>query len=256
MNWWGKLIGTGVGLLGGPVGALVGAAIGHLYDGNDRAPLDEQKARILYFAYFFSCAGKIAKADGVISASEIEATESIMERFRLNEKNRVFAKNVFRKAKTSKRPIADDFKELAELIQYDSTVAQSFLGGLFEIVRSNGEKLNKKQIQYLLIGEESLRIPPGTIKTWIAGGYAPPLSERGDNAVGEITLAKSFKILSIPSSSNETEIKKAYREKVSHFHPDKLESKQLPKEFIEFANSQLAKINQAYHTIKKARENS
>ena len=60
----------------------------------------------------------------------------------------------------------------------------------------------------------------------------------------------------IPSSSNESEIKKAYREKVSHFHPDKLESKQLPKEFIEFANSQLAKINQAYDTIRKARENS
>lgn len=256
MNWWGKLIGTGVGLLGGPVGALVGAAIGHLYDGNDRAPLEEQKARILYFAYFFSCAGKIAKADGIISSSEIQATESIMERFGLNEKNRAFAKNVFRKAKTSKRPISDDFKELAELIQYDSTVGHSFLGGLFEIVISNGKKLNKRQIQYLLIGEESLKIPSGTIRTWIAGGYAPPLSEPSYKTDRELTLAKSFKILSIPTSSNDIEIKKAYREKVSHFHPDKLESKQLPKEFMEFANSQLSKINQAYETIKKARENS
>ena len=26
MNWWGKLIGSGIGLLGGPMGALVGAA--------------------------------------------------------------------------------------------------------------------------------------------------------------------------------------------------------------------------------------
>ena len=53
MNWWGKLIGTGVGLLGGPIGAIAGAAIGHLYDDGDPTPQNEQKARILYLTYFF-----------------------------------------------------------------------------------------------------------------------------------------------------------------------------------------------------------
>ena len=43
MNWWGKLIGTGVGLLGGPVGALAGAAIGHLYDEDDPTPQNERR---------------------------------------------------------------------------------------------------------------------------------------------------------------------------------------------------------------------
>ena len=53
MNWWGKVIGTGVGMLGGPIGALAGAALGHLYDEDDPTPKNEQKARILYLAYFF-----------------------------------------------------------------------------------------------------------------------------------------------------------------------------------------------------------
>ena len=53
MNWWGKLIGTGVGMFGGPIGALAGAAIGHLYDEDDPTPQNERKARILYLAYFF-----------------------------------------------------------------------------------------------------------------------------------------------------------------------------------------------------------
>ena len=53
MNWWGKLIGTGVGMLGGPIGALAGAALGHIYDDDDPTPLDERRARILYLAYFF-----------------------------------------------------------------------------------------------------------------------------------------------------------------------------------------------------------
>ena len=76
MNWWGKLIGTGIGMFGGPIGALAGAALGHLYDEDDPATQDERKARVLYLAYFFSCAAKVAKADGRISAEEIAVTES------------------------------------------------------------------------------------------------------------------------------------------------------------------------------------
>ena len=65
MNWWGKLIGSGIGLLGGPMGALVGAAIGHLYDEDDITPQDEKKHASCTLLTF-SCASKIAKADGRI----------------------------------------------------------------------------------------------------------------------------------------------------------------------------------------------
>ena len=163
MNWWGKVIGTGVGMLGGPIGALAGAALGHLYDEDDPTPQNEQKARILYLAYFFSCAAKVAKADGGISAAEIQATESMMERMGLNDKTREFAKNVFRKAKVSRRSIDDDFKEAGRLIGYEPTVAQSFLGGCMRLcVRM--EKLNEMQVRYLLRGEERLKLRPGTYR--------------------------------------------------------------------------------------------
>src|SRR6056300_429873 len=102
MNWWGKLIGTGVGLLGGPIGAIAGAAIGHLYDDGDPTPQNEQKARILYLTYFFSCAAKLSKADGHVSAGEIKAVELLIKRMCLSAKTTEFAKNVFRKAKESK----------------------------------------------------------------------------------------------------------------------------------------------------------
>jgi len=33
MSWWGKLIGSGFGfMLGGPLGAIMGAAMGHHFD--------------------------------------------------------------------------------------------------------------------------------------------------------------------------------------------------------------------------------
>ena len=150
MNWWGKLIGTGVGMFGGPIGALAGAAIGHLYDEEDPTPQNERKARILYLAYFFSCAAKISKADGVISSEEISMTESLMDRFGLDDKTKEFAKNVFRKAKKSKRSIDDDFKEVAKLIGFEQTIAQSFVGGLFEIVKANDKKLMNYNLDFSL----------------------------------------------------------------------------------------------------------
>ena len=54
-------------------------------------------------------------------------------------------------------------------------------------------------------------------------------------------------------STADDEIKKIYRQKCNDFHPDKLASKGLPDEFMEYAHEQLAKVNEAYDTIKKAR---
>ena len=250
MNWWGKLIGTGIGMFGGPIGALAGAALGHLYDEDDPATQDERKARVLYLAYFFSCAAKVAKADGRISAEEIAVTESLMQRMGLDEKTAEFAKNVFRKAKGSRRSIDEDFKEVGKMIGYEPTVAQSFLGGLFEIVRSNGEKLNEMQVRFLLRGEERLKLQPGTLRSWIRGGYAPP---QHDPSVDTLSLEEAYDALGLTRDCSELELKKAYRAKAADFHPDKLRSKNLPEEFVAFANNQLAKINQAHQVIRKAR---
>jgi DnaJ like chaperone protein len=249
MNWWGKLIGTGVGMLGGPIGALAGAAIGHLYDDDDPTPQNEKKARILYLAYFFSCAAKIAKADGGVSATEIETTENLMLRFGLDAKTKEFCKNVFRKAKTSRRSIDEDFKEVAKLIGFDQKIAASFIGGLFEIASSDGPNINKLQASYLFRAEERFKVQDGLVRTWLKQGYTPQ-QETPDT---QISLEQAYEVLNISANSSSAAVKKAYYAKAADFHPDKLKSKDLPKEFIEFANSELAKINLAYETIKSAK---
>jgi len=250
MNWWGKLIGTGVGMFGGPIGALAGAAIGHLYDEDDPTPQNERKARILYLAYFFSCAAKISKADGGISSEEISMTELLMDRFGLDDKTKEFAKNVFRKAKNSKRSIDDDFKEVAKLIGFEQTIAQSFVGGLFEIVKSNGKNVNELQIRFLLRAEERFKLQPGTVQSWFKHGYKPPQEE---NSESQISLEEAYEILMVTKDSSDSELKKAYHSKVANFHPDKLKSKNLPDEFMQFANAELAKINLAYETIQNTK---
>ena len=135
----------------------------------------------------------MAKADGRISAEEIAVTESLMQRMGLDERTAEFAKNVFRKAKESRRSIDEDFKEVGKMIGYEPTVAQSFLGGLFEIVRSNGEKLNEMQVRFLLRGEERLKLTPGTLRSWIRGGYA----HQHDPSVDRLSLEEAYDALGL-----------------------------------------------------------
>jgi len=250
MNWWGKLIGTGVGMFGGPLGALVGAAVGHAYDkGEDEAP-DEKKARVLYLAYFFSCLAKVAKADGRVSESEIEVAESLMSRFALNEKMREFAINVFRKAKDGKVPIDDYLTQAGKLIGFDATVAHSFVGGLFEMARAEEGKMSEMQARILLRAEKCLRLPIGTVQSWVRGGYAPPSDDPDSDA---LSLDEAYHTLDVGKTASDSEVKASYRKKCAAFHPDKIQSKGLPPEFTTFANDQLARINQAHDLILKAR---
>ena len=111
MNWWGKVVGTGFGLLAGPVGGLIGGYLGHQLDQQQPGPTDEKKAKLLYHAYFFSAAAKLAKANGGISKTEIAKVESIIQRMQLSPSMEKFSKEIFRKSKTSTRSIQFDFKE-------------------------------------------------------------------------------------------------------------------------------------------------
>ena len=60
-------------------------------------------------------------------------------------------------------------------------------------------------------------------------------------------------MLGLARSSNNDEIKAAYRKLVRELHPDMLVAKGLPKEFISRANDRLAAVNAAYDKITKQR---
>ena len=247
MNWWGKVVGSSIGLVAGPIGALIGGYLGHQIDDNTKPSYDEKKAKLLFYAYFFSSAAKIAKADGVISRQEIEKVESLIRRMELSQKMENFAKDIFRKSKLSNRSIDQEFKECAQLIEYNQSIAHSFMGGLFEIVTCERKKPSSIQIKYLLEGQKLFKMPKGTIKSWFAGGY----SVSGSVANNE-DLTPYFQVLGVSKNASLSEIKNAYRKKISALHPDKLENKQLPKELIVFAKDQVIQINLAFEKIKKA----
>ena len=62
-----------------------------------------------------------------------------------------------------------------------------------------------------------------------------------------------YKILNVPTTATDEEVKTAYREKCRNFHPDRIQAKGLPEEFISFAEKEMQRINLAYEQIRKSR---
>jgi DnaJ like chaperone protein len=241
MAWTGKLIGGVLGSLLGPIGTVVGVGIGHQFDkGANRL---KQTAQTFQVA-FFGCLAKMARADGTISKSEIEAVEQIMARFNYTGAVRDQAIEIFRRAKDDPHTAADYINQLASVIQFNPQIAMTFIAALHAVAAADGT-IHPNEREILLQAERAFRLRPGTIDAMLGGS---PRGARPVNAV-----ENSYTVLEVSPTATDAEIKKIYRRKCMEFHPDKLASKGLPEEFMTYAHEQLTKINEAYDVIKKER---
>ena len=59
----------------------------------------------------------------------------------------------------------------------------------------------------------------------------------------------------LPECTDE-ELKSAYHRKVAYWHPDRFHAADIPTEMREYANHELARINEAYTTLKTRRSGS
>jgi DnaJ like chaperone protein len=65
------------------------------------------------------------------------------------------------------------------------------------------------------------------------------------------TVNSDYKVLGIESNETEEEIKKAYRQMVVRYHPDKVA--QMGEEYKKGAKEKFQKIQEAFENIKKLR---
>ncbi len=236
MAWTGKIVGGVLGSLLGPWGTAVGIGIGHQFDkGSNRM----KTTAVAFHTAFFGCLAKMAKADGKITQDEIQAVEQIMARMGYVGERRAAAIGIFRKAKDDPHTAADYLNQLASIIQFNPQIAMVFLSALHSVARADGV-LHPNEREILLQAERAFRLRPGTIDALLGTAQTSALDD-------------AYKTLDCTPDMSDEEIKKAWRQKCIEYHPDKLASKGLPDEFMQTAQEQLAKINAAYDTVKKAR---
>lgn len=267
MNWWGKVIGGALGFaLVGPIGALLGAALGHSFDkglkgfeGNSLNPGDPNQERIqaAFFTATFSIMGRVAKADGVVSETEIQVARNTMAKMQLSESQKKTAINLFNQGKQ-----ADfDYRSVLEQLRHECGRRTNLLRIFMEIQLSTALADNNlhQQEQKLLLEvadllgfkqrhfEELLAMMTAQQRYSQFGGGHP-----GKESEKEL-VEQAYKVLGMTKDCSDTELKKAYRKLISQHHPDKLVSKGLPEEMMKLATAKTREIKEAYEQIKHHR---
>ncbi len=182
---------------------------------------------------------KMAKADGVVSRSEIDAFCRIFEIPPGEERS------VSRFYNLAKRDVAgfDSYaRDVARLFDGDRAMLEAVLDGLFDIARADGA-VHEREIEYLTEVARIFGFDDHSFET---------ISAR--HAVDE--GADPYLVLGADRSWDDQQLRRHYRQLVSENHPDRLMAHGVPPEFARIANDRLAAINAAWDQIERSRRST
>lgn len=250
MGFLGKTIGAGIGfMLGGPIGALLGGMVGHGFDveqervpGIGNAPpygRINANSELLFYVALTSLVAKLAKADGKVTADEIAAYKDFLNNnLHLSDEELSIITRLFNEAQNSHTTAEEYAQQIYALNHHNPEILREILSLLFRISIADGT-LSKEEERYIAS---------------IAHIFKVSVNEYAQiKALYVSDKDKYYKILGVSHDSSNEEIKSSYRKLVVDYHPDKLVSKGLPEDFIQFAHQRLTEINGAYEYIKKER---
>jgi DnaJ like chaperone protein len=261
MSYWGKVVGGMAGFaMGGPLGAIMGAALGHAADKgstpfsfgqNFLDPANFHPARMaalftpreqLFALSVVSLAAKLAKCDGPVNRSEIDAFK---RHFRIPPGNAQSVGRLFDQARLS----ADDFEpyaiKLGEAFADNRGVLEDVLGGLFGVARADG-KVNDKELKFLSLTARGFGLDKESWERARSGAARPAAPAPGE--------PDAYAVLGVRKSDPDDVIRAAWKKLMRENHPDSLASRGVPADFIARASDKVARINAAWDSIKRERK--
>lgn len=231
MSVWGKVSGAAAGLfVGGPIGALVGAVAGHFFLDRDSDP------GVTFTIAIIALAGKMARADGVVTEQEFEVFRRV---FAVPPQEEGNVRRIFNLARQDIAGFEHYAGQIAGLFRGNPAMLEDVLDGLFEIAKSDGV-LHPSEARFLERVAEIFGFAPNEFRRIRASHFAPDLTD-------------PYVILGLSYVADDEELKQTYRRLVRENHPDSLMARGVPPEFIKLANDKLAAINSAYEKIRAER---
>lgn len=240
MAKFGKWIGGGLGwTFAGPIGAILGFAIGSMFDNAKvirTGPGGAYRPRTQAGDFGVSLlilSAAVMKADGKVLKSELDYIKQ-------------FFSQQFGVADTAQKMLL--FKEILKqevdihqvCIQIRDNMALhsrlQLIHFLFGISKADGH-VDKSEVDQIEL-----------IAKYMGVGATDFLSIR---AMFYHDANAAYQILEINNGATDVELKKAYRRMAVKYHPDKLTH--LGQEFQKAAKEKFQKLNEAYQTIKKER---
>ncbi|HJN51090.1 MAG: TerB family tellurite resistance protein [Pseudomonadales bacterium] len=246
MAWLGKVLGAGAGyLLGGPLGAILGAAFGHqAMDNAPRSfygvPMSEMEVKnSVFFVAIFSMLGKLAQADEVVTEDEIDTVKQIVsERFHLSAGAEQFAIETFNNAIHSEISFQQYADQFYDSFRNEPEILTSMLELLLVVAHADSHYHEKE--------EELIESAAGIFG--LSDAYQHILGSL-NGSPGDID--RCYEILGCSPEDDLPTVKKKYRELAMQFHPDRIQSKGLPKEFMQFATDRFQEIQEAFEIVSR-----
>ena len=255
MGWLGKIVGGTIGFaIGGPIGAIAGAAFGHTLDTKEKRYLssgstrpgigpgqlsNNEEAQLTFFIAAFSMLAKMAKADGRVSEIEISSVEDFMQNdLNLDNESKATARNIFREAVNSQEQFDAFAVQFYGVFRSQPRLIELMMDVLLRVSAADGDISPEEEVLLL----SAVRI--FNISNSAYSNYKKRYVKEKN---------KHYALLNCDENASDQELKKQYRKLVTEFHPDKIQSKGLPEEFVKFANDKFIKIQEAYDHIKKER---
>ena len=274
-------------MVGGPLGALLGAAVGHNFDQNQQNRQNQQKtadpesvghdhARNLFHATAFQLMGYVAKADGRVSELEIAAARTIMDHLHLNAGQRQSAMDCFTEGKQPEFAVEATITHFQHACREHPAMLQQLLELLLNVAYADGGLHPHTHTRLLYVADRLgiHRLQFETLHTlfraqrWAhqskangfsgSDGYSDGYSEyqthnsrRPTTAVN--SLSQAYTVLGLKREASPDEIKLAYRRLIKQHHPDKLASKDVSSAELARATERTSQIAAAYERIREAR---
>jgi len=224
----------------GPIGAIIGFAIGALLDNTEsRVVMLDRETGKPYQPDGFSSAllvltAAVMKADGHVVKAELDFVKA-------------FFKAQFGIEKTKK-----DMLMLREILEKDISVFQ-----IATQIQQGTDHATRLQLMHYLMGiahadgqidASELRVLKSISNYFKINNYD---FESIRAMFGKNTLKDAYAILEIESEATSEEIKKAYKRMAAKFHPDRVSH--LGEEHAKAAEDKFKKVQDAYEKIKKTK---
>lgn len=239
-----KWIGGGLGwAVGGPIGAILGFAIGTIIDKSSAVeevpPGTKQGAAYQrtrpgdFSASLLVLAAAVMKADGSVKKAELEYVKAFfIKQFGLGKTKELLL--LLRKILKQDVPLREVSFQVRQNMNYSARL--QLVHFLFGIAKADGD-FDQQELSTI-----------HRISTYLGIKHTDFLSMK---AMFVKDVSSDYKVLGLDSNASDEEVKKAYRKMAMKYHPDKVSH--LGKDVQKAAKQKFQKVQQSYDNIKKKR---
>jgi DnaJ like chaperone protein len=229
---WGKIGGAGLGLaIGGPLGAVLGGLAGHVLVDREGALFGPPPRDVIFTTGLVALSAKMAKSDGVVVSSEVEAFNRIVD---VPDTERARVNQLFDLAKATTSGFEAYARQLKELFSDEPKLLEDVLDGLFLIAGADGA-VHEREHDYL----QAVAAVLGIEDRDFARIESRHLRRPDD----------PYLVLGAERDMSDEDLRRHYRRLVQDNHPDREIARGLPAEAVRIATDRLAAINAAWDRV-------